>query len=128
MNDSINQLTTNTDGVTVTTTDQDEKNIAVLIWITTIFFGFISGLIVYLIKQDVAYLKDQAKEALNLSITIFLSSLACAFMTMLIFTLSIAGMLFLLIVTYNLVACILGAVACSSGKAFRVPFALRLIK
>jgi hypothetical protein len=51
------------------TVNQESKNMALLIWIGTIFFGFIPGLIFYLVKKDDAYVMDQAKEALNWSIT-----------------------------------------------------------
>ena len=48
---------------------QDSRNIAVLVWIGTFFFGFVPSLIVYLIKTDDAYVRDQSKEALNWAIT-----------------------------------------------------------
>ena len=31
---------------------QDSKNTALLVWIGTIFFGFIPGLILFLVKKD----------------------------------------------------------------------------
>ena len=55
---------------------QDSKNIAILIWIGSIFFGFIPGLIIYLFKKDDPYIQDQAKEALNWSITASIGYLA----------------------------------------------------
>jgi uncharacterized Tic20 family protein len=51
------------------TVNQESKNMALLIWIGTIFFGFIPGLVFYLIKKDDPYVMGQAKEALNWSIT-----------------------------------------------------------
>ena len=51
------------------TVNQESKNMALLIWIGTIFFGFIPGLVFYLIKKDDPYVMVQAKEALNWSIT-----------------------------------------------------------
>ncbi|HUL81601.1 MAG TPA: DUF4870 domain-containing protein, partial [Gammaproteobacteria bacterium] len=50
--------------------EAESRNIAVLVWVGTIFFGFIPSLIVYLIKKDDAYVLDQSKEALNWSITV----------------------------------------------------------
>ena len=47
---------------------QDSKNIAILTWIGTLFFGFIPSLIIYLVKKDDAYVQAQAKEALNWSL------------------------------------------------------------
>lgn len=105
-------------------TSQESRNLAVLVWIGTIFFGFIPGLVVYLVKKDDPYVSDQGKEALNWSITAAIGTFA-GFVLMLV----LIGFLVLAVVgVCNLVFCILGAVACSNGSAFRVPFALRLIK
>lgn len=108
----------------VTTVSQDSKNIALLVWIGTIFFGFIPALIVYLVKTEDSYLADQSKEALNWSITVIIG-VAIAWVLCLI----LIGFLILpLIGIVNVIFCIMGAAAVSSGKFYRVPFALRLIK
>ena len=102
----------------------ESRNIALLTWIGAIFFGFIPPLIVYLIKKDDAYVVDQAKEALNWTITAIIGYVAG-----MILTLILIGILVVFAVGIcHLVFCILGAVAASSGKPFRVPFAIRLIK
>lgn len=106
------------------TPSQDSKNIALLMWIGTIFFGFIPALVIYLIKTDDSYLADQSKEALNWSITVIIG---CAIAWVL--CLILIGFLILPVIgILNLVFCILAAVAVSGGKFYRVPFALRLIK
>jgi uncharacterized Tic20 family protein len=103
---------------------QDSKNIAILTWIGTLFFGFIPSLIVYLIKKDDAYVQTQAKEALNWSITAVIGY-AISF----ILTFVLIGILgFFALGLCHLVFCIMGAVACSNGKDFVLPFAIRLIK
>lgn len=103
---------------------QDSRNIALLTWIGAIFFGFIPPLIVYLIKKDDAYAVDQAKEALNWSITAIIGYVAG-----MILTIILIGVLVMLAVGIaHLVFCIMGAIATSNGKAFRVPWAIRLIK
>ena len=103
---------------------QDSKNIALLVWIGTIFFSFIPGLIVYLIKSDDAYASDQAKESLNWSITA-----AIGWVAGMILTAILIGVLVMMAVGLcNLVFCVMGAIAASKGETFRVPFALRLIK
>ncbi|MDD4928947.1 MAG: DUF4870 domain-containing protein [Gallionella sp.] len=103
---------------------QDAKNIAVLTWIGTIFFGFIPGLILYLVKKDDPYIQDQAKEALNWSITAMIGYFAGVVLTFILI-----GVLVLFVVgVCHLVFCIMGAVATSDGKTFRVPYALRLVK
>lgn len=103
---------------------QDSKNMAILIWILTIFFGFIPGLIFFLTKKDDAYVQDQAKEALNWSITA-----TVVYVAGLILSVILIGFLVIAAVGIaQLVFCIMGAIATSNGKEFRVPFAVRLIK
>jgi uncharacterized protein len=103
---------------------QESRNIAILIWIGTIFFGFVPSLIVYLIKKDDPYAIDQSKEALNWSITAIIGYVAGT-----ILTLILIGILVMIAVGIcHVVFCILGVVAGMNGKPFRVPFALRLIK
>lgn len=103
---------------------QESKNMALLIWIGTLFFGFIPGLIFYLIKKDDAYILDQAKEALNWSITAAIGYVA----SMVLMVILIGGLLLAVVGIVHLVFCIMGAVAVSNGKTFRVPFAIRLVK
>ena len=103
---------------------QDSRNIAVLVWVGTIFFGFIPGLIVYLIKKDDAYVLDQSKEALNWSITLIIGYCVGFVLTfVLIGVLVIAA-----IVICHLVFCVMGAIGASNGQPYRAPFAIRLIK
>lgn len=107
-----------------TSVSQDSKNLALLLWLGTIFFGFIPSLILYLVKKDDAYLLDQSREALNWSITAIIGVVAGAILAIILI-----GILVIWVVAIcNLVFCILGVIATSSGKPFRVPFALRLIK
>ena len=93
-------------------------------WIGTLFFGFLPGLIFYLIKKDDPYIQDQSKEALNWSITTVIGYVVGFILTFIvigIFVLIVLGIC-------HLVFCIMGAVAASNGKPFRVPFAIRLMK
>ena len=108
----------------VTGVAQDSKNMAVLTWVGTIFFGFIPGLLFYLLKKDDPYIQDQAKEALNWSITAVIGYVAGFILTFVV----IGVLVILAVGICNLVFCIMGAVGASNGKAFRTPFALRLIK
>jgi len=103
---------------------QDSRNVAVLVWIGTIFFAFIPGLIVYLIKKDDAYVLDQSKEALNWSITAMIGWFAGQILTFIFI-----GVLVLIVVFLaHLIFCIMGAVGASRGRQYRVPFAIRLIR
>ena len=106
------------------TVSQDSKNIALLMWLGTIFFSFIPALVIYLIKTEDSYLADQSKEALNWSITVFIGTIIGWVLCIILI-----GFLVLFAVgILNIVFCILGIIATSNGKPFRVPFAIRLIK
>ncbi|RYY73379.1 MAG: DUF4870 domain-containing protein [Gammaproteobacteria bacterium] len=103
---------------------QDSKNIALLMWLGTIFFSFIPALVIYLIKTEDRYLADQSKEALNWSITVFIATVVGWVLCIILI-----GFLVLFAVgILNIVFCILGVLATSDGKMFRAPFAIRLIK
>jgi hypothetical protein len=102
----------------------DAKNMGLLVWIGSIFFGFIPALVMYLTKKDDAYIQDQSKEALNWNITVIIGYFAGG-----ILSLILIGILVLAAVGIcHLVFCIMGAVAASKGENFRVPFAIRLLK
>lgn len=107
-----------------TETSQDSKNLALILWIGTIFLGFLPGLILYLTKKDDSYVLDQAIEALNWSITVILGYCA-ALVLVVIF---IGALLFPLIGLCHMIFCIMGALACADGKNYRTPYALRLMK
>ena len=103
---------------------QDSKNMALLNWIGTLFFGFIPCLILYLVKKDDAYVQDQYKEALNWSITAIIGYVVGA-----VLSLILIGLLLIIILGIcHIVFTIMGAVAASNGKPFRVPYAIRLLK
>jgi hypothetical protein len=117
-----NNQTSNTE--VVTTVSQDAKNLALLLWLGTIFFGFIPGLVMYLVKKDDAYVLDQSKEALNWSITALIGYVAGMILTVIV----IGVLVIAAVGICHLVFCIMGIIAVTSGKPFRVPYALRLIK
>jgi len=107
-----------------THTTQDSKNIALLTWVGSLFFGFIPSLVVYLVKKDDDYIQSQAKEALNWSITVLFAYIIAAILSVIV----IGFLLMPLIGICHFIFCIMGAVGTSKGKDFRVPFAIRLIK
>ena len=107
-----------------TDVSKDSKNMAMLVWILTLFFGFIPGLIFFLTKKDDPYVLDQSQESLNWSITAIFG-----YMISFVLVFIVIGTLTMLAVWIaHIVFCIMGAVATSNGKPFRVPFAVRLIK
>ncbi|WP_299084043.1 DUF4870 domain-containing protein [uncultured Paraglaciecola sp.] len=103
---------------------QDSKNMALLLWIGTLFFGFIPGLIMFLIKNDDAYIYDQSKEALNWSITVLIGYVVGFVLSFIV----IGVIVFPIVGICHLIFCIMGTVATSKGNQYRVPFAIRLIK
>lgn len=108
----------------VTSVSQDSKNLVLLLWLGTLFFGFIPGLLMYLLKKDDAYVLDQSKEALNWSITALIGYVAGAILTIIFI-----GVLVMAVVGIcHLVFTIMGVIAATNAKPFRVPYALRLIK
>ena len=106
------------------TVSQDTKNLAMLIWIGSIFLGFIPSLIAYLVKKDDPYIQDQSKEALNWCITAAFGYVAGVILTFIL----IGALVLAAVGICHLVFCIMGAVGVSNGQNFRVPFAVRLIK
>jgi uncharacterized Tic20 family protein len=89
-------------------------------------FGSVLGpLIVWQVKKnEMPFVDDQGKEALNFQITVFLAILVC-----LVLTVVLIGFLLLPLVALTaLVFSIIGGIKANEGVAYRYPFALRLIK
>lgn len=103
---------------------QDSKNLALLNWIGTLFFGFIPCLIFFLVKKDDAFVQSHAKEALNWSITVMIG-----YVVGLILSLVVVGVLVIAVIGLcQLIFCIMAAIAASKGEEYKAPFAIRLIK
>ena len=104
----------------------DDKNLALLVHLGGIFFGFLPSLIAYLIKKDSGndWLIDHFKEALNFQITVLLAFVVCMVLTVIL----IGALLMPLVWLAALVFCILAALKASAGEAYRYPVSLRLVK
>ena len=107
-------------GPSGTPTD-DERTIAILVHILSIFFWLIPALVIYLVKKDDSpFVGGHAREALNFQITITI-----VYVLLLI---SIVGWLLLWLPwVVQLVACIMGAVNASDRKPYRYPLTIRLV-
>lgn len=93
---------------------------AAIVWLLSVFFSILSGLLFLIFKRDDAFIHQQAKEALNWGITLWAAVLvASIFGSKVIFT---------LLGVIHLVFCLLGMASCLKGKAYQVPINLRLIK
>ena len=74
--------------------------------------------------QSMPFVAEQAKESLNFQITVFLLGLVFALLALVLI-----GFLFLwLLGVVNLVLVVIAAIQVSSGKPYRYPFCLRLVK
>jgi uncharacterized Tic20 family protein len=102
----------------------EERNFAVLAHILGILTSFLGALIVWLIKKDNSpFVDDQAKEAINFQITIFIAQAVAGILTM-----AIVGCFLLpVIMVANFILCIVAAVAAGQGQWYRYPMTLRLI-
>lgn len=90
-----------------------------------IFTWIIGPLIVWLMKKDTdPFVDDQGKEALNWQITFVIGYIAGAISIMCFIGIVIVPLL----VLCDIIFCVMGAVAASSGKKYRYPFAIRLLK
>jgi uncharacterized Tic20 family protein len=102
----------------------NDRNIAVLTHLGGIFFSFIPGLLIWLIKKDEnAFLGEQGREALNFQITLLIAYMVCY---MLMFIL-IGFLLVAVVWLVNIVLCIVAATHASKGESYRYPLTLRLL-
>ena len=75
-------------------------------------------------KNEMPFVDDQGKEALNFQITVLIAVLACLLLSVILI-----GFLLLPIVGIAaLVLTIRGGIKANNGEAYRYPFTLRLIK
>ena len=102
--------------------NSDERTLAILVHVLSIFFWIFPGLIIWLIKkEESSFVSDHAKEAMNFQITLTILYI--------ILFITIIGWVFLWVPwVLQLVFCIVAAIKASDLKLFRYPFTLRLIK
>ena len=109
------------------TATQDDRSLAMLTHLSGILFGFIVPLIIWLINKDKTYkewLNQQAKEALNFQILVFIAIFASSILVVILI-----GFLLLPVVGLaNLILCIMAGMAANRGENYRYPFSLRLVK
>ena len=88
------------------------------------FGNLIGPLIIWQIKkQEMPFVDDQGKEALNFQITVTIAAIVC-------FVLMVVLVGFLLLPVVGIIALVLviiAAIRSNSGEAYRYPFTLRLI-
>ena len=93
--------------------------------------GMLGPLVVWLIKRDtMPFAGDQAKEALNFNITVFIIGCVLVLFSIVTFGIGlvIAVPLWIIIGIAWLVLTIIAAMKANEGVAYRYPFTLRLVK
>jgi uncharacterized Tic20 family protein len=107
-----------------TAVSANDRNIAVLTHLGGIFFSFLPGLIVWLLKKDEnPYIGEQAREALNFQISVLLAYMVCSILVFIL----IGFVLLAIVWLANIVLCIVASSKTSQGEKYRYPFTLRLI-
>ncbi|GGL15136.1 hypothetical protein Sme01_16440 [Sphaerisporangium melleum] len=102
----------------------DDTTMAMLAHLLGLLTSFVGPLVLYLVKKDESpYVRDQAAEALNFQITLFI-----AFAVSAVLTLVIIGVLLMLIVwAGSLILMIMAAVAANRGENYRYPLNIRFV-
>ncbi len=109
-----------------TAAPQEDKTIALITHLSGIIASFIMPLIIWLINKDKpekSWLTEQAKEALNFQITLFI----CWMIAFVLSFVLIGLLLYPILAIANIVFCILAGVAANKGESYRYPVTLRLI-
>jgi uncharacterized Tic20 family protein len=102
----------------------EDRNFAVIAHLLGIVTMFVGALIIWLIKKDDSpFVDDQAKEAINFQITIFIAQAVAG----LLMAIGIGCVMMPVVLVANIVLCIVAALAASQGRWYRYPMTLRLI-
>lgn len=108
--------------------ESDERTMGMLAHILGAVTSFVGPLIIWLIKKDESpFVNDQGKEALNFQITVVIGYVVSLIMSFLPIVQCLAFLLYPAVWVASLVFGILGGLEANKGKAYRYPFALRLI-
>lgn len=100
----------------------DERTLAILSHVLTLFFWIIPPLIIYLLKKDESpFVAEHAKESMNFQITMTIVGI--------LLLVTIVGILLLWAIgVIVLVLVIVATIKASENKMYRYPLTLRLIK
>jgi uncharacterized Tic20 family protein len=89
------------------------------------FGNLIGPLLVWLLKREqLAFVADQGKEALNFNITVLIAAAICGVLVFVFIGILLGVALFIAWLTLTIVA----GIKASEGIRYRYPFALRLVK
>jgi uncharacterized protein len=100
----------------------DERTMAILAHVLTLFFWIIPPLIIYLLKKDESkFVAEHAKESMNFQITMSIVVIILFITIIGIFLLWVIGIIVLVLV-------IVATIKASASKMYRYPLTIRLIK
>ncbi|TMS00243.1 DUF4870 domain-containing protein [Nonomuraea basaltis] len=102
----------------------DDTTMAMLSHLLGLLVSWIGPLIIYLMKKDESpYVRDQAAEALNFQITMFIGYVVAGFLTIIFIGILFFPVIWILSLIFHVQA----AMATSRGQNYRYPFAIRMI-
>jgi len=91
----------------------EDRNLAVVAHLLGILTMFVGALIIWLIKKDDSpFVDDQAKEAINFQITIFIANAVSG----LLMAIGVGCVMMPVVLVANIVLCIVAALAASRGQ------------
>lgn len=92
--------------------------------ISGIIFWFLGPLVIWLIQKDqMPFVKDQGKEALNWQLTLVIAWVAAGVLSFV----GIGIILYPVLWVLNLIFCIMGGMKANEGVPYRYPFSIKLI-
>ncbi len=102
----------------------DASSLATAMHIAGIFFGFVPGLVVYLLRPNDPFLRHHATQSLNLHITSFV-----AFLVALVLIFVLIGFFLIFGILFGTLAVqVVAAMAANRGEYYEMPFILQAIK
>lgn len=103
---------------------QDERTQALLVWVLSLFIGFISPLIFFFIAKDKPFVFHHAAQALTFSIVMAVLWIVAFILMFLVIGVFLMPLLWLA----SLVIAIMGAIAANAGSRFEPPITGNLSK
>ncbi|HTV93756.1 MAG TPA: DUF4870 domain-containing protein [Verrucomicrobiae bacterium] len=107
-----------------TSPSSSDKTAAMLTHLGGIFFSVVPSLIVYLAVSNNAWLKDQARNALNFQLTMLIAWVVVGLLHWVL----IGFLLVWPLELANVILCIVAAIKANQGEPFRYPAAIELVK
>ncbi|GGO66245.1 DUF4870 domain-containing protein [Nonomuraea cavernae] len=102
----------------------DDTTMAMLAHLLGLLVSWVGPLIIYLMKKDESpYVRDQAAEALNFQITMFIGYMVAGLLTIVLIGLLLLPVVWIVSLIFHIQA----AIAANKGENYRYPIAIRLV-